>query len=116
MDQQATRLLQDLGDREFVGKDWFHYLKMNKIPFLIRIKSNFLITNSQSCQVNAWQLFFGLNKEEKRILAGEREILGLKFNVAGVRCCSKHCVVLVFFIILNRLIMGGCLMAKIASN
>ena len=29
-----------LADREFIGKEWFHYLKENNIPFAIRIKDN----------------------------------------------------------------------------
>lgn len=75
-----------LADREFIGKVWFNYLKMKKIPFFIRIKWNFLISNSQGRPVNAWQLFFGLKKDEKRILSGKRKIFGLMFNVAGMRC------------------------------
>lgn len=75
-----------LADREFIGKHWFRYLKKGKIPFFIRLKWNFLISNSQGNPVNAWQLFLGLKRGEKRILSGERIIFGLKFNVAGMRC------------------------------
>jgi hypothetical protein len=75
-----------LADREFVGKLWFNYLVKQKIPFFIRIKWNFLVSNSQGQLVNAWQLFTGLKKEESRILQGKRKIFGLKFNVAGMRC------------------------------
>lgn len=75
-----------LADREFIGKVWFNYLVKQKIPFFIRIKSNFLITNTQGRSVNAWQLFTGLKKEESRVLQGKRKIFGLKFNVAGMRC------------------------------
>lgn len=75
-----------LADREFVGKPWFNYLVKQKIPFFIRIKWNFLITNTEGRLVNAWQLFTGLKKEESRVLQGKRKIFGLKFNVAGIRC------------------------------
>ena len=75
-----------LADREFVGKPWFNYLVKQKIPFFIRIKWNFLVTNTQGRLVNAWQLFTGLKKEESRVLQGKRKIFGLKFNVAGMRC------------------------------
>ncbi|MBM3207560.1 MAG: transposase [Chlamydiae bacterium] len=27
-------------DREFIGEDWFRFLKKAKIPFVIRIKKN----------------------------------------------------------------------------
>ena len=30
-------------DREFIGKEWFEWLKEKKIPFVIRVKSNTLI-------------------------------------------------------------------------
>jgi len=75
-----------LADREFVGKRWFQYLKNQKIPFFIRIKWNYLVSNSQGRLVNAWQLFTGLQKSEKRILPGKRKVFGLDFNLAGLRC------------------------------
>ena len=75
-----------LADREFVGKQWFKFLVKQKIPFFIRIKWNFLVSNSQGRLVNAWQLFTGLKKGEKRILPGKRKVFGLEFNLAGLRC------------------------------
>lgn len=75
-----------LADREFVGKQWFQYLENQKIPFVIRIKWNYLVSNSQGRLVNAWQLFTGLQKGEKRILSGKRKVFGLDFNIAGMRC------------------------------
>jgi hypothetical protein len=75
-----------LADREFIGKAWFGYLKNRKIPFFIRIKSSFLVSNTSGRLVNAWQLFMGLEKGEKRILKGKRKIFDLKLNIAGVRC------------------------------
>lgn len=75
-----------LGDREFVGKAWFGYLKNEKIPFYIRIKSCFLVSNAKGRSVPVWQLFLELKKGEIRILKGKRQIFGLKFNVAGLRC------------------------------
>lgn len=74
-----------LADREFIGKEWFTYLKRRKIPFFIRIQCNTLISNSQGQLVNGYQLFFGLAKGEKRVLLGERKIFGMSFNVAGMR-------------------------------
>ena len=75
-----------LADREFVGKPWFSYLVKQKIPFYIRIKWNFLVSNKQGRLVNAWQLFTGLKKGESRVLEGKRKVFGLKFNIAGMRC------------------------------
>ncbi len=75
-----------LADREFVGKRWFKYLVKQKIPFFIRIKWNYLVSNKQGRLVNAWQLFTGLKKGESRILEGKRRVFGLKFSLAGLRC------------------------------
>jgi len=75
-----------LADREFIGQQWFKYLVKRKIPFFIRIKWNFLVSNKQGQLVNAWQLFSGLKKGESRVLTGKRKVFGLKFNIAGMRC------------------------------
>ena len=75
-----------LADREFVGKQWFKFLIKQKISFFIRIKWNFLVSNSQGQLVNAWQLFTGLKKGENRILSGKRKVFDLEFNLAGLRC------------------------------
>lgn len=38
------RIQAFLADREFIGDDWFRFLKKSKIPFVIRIKKNTLAT------------------------------------------------------------------------
>lgn len=38
----ARRIRAFLADREFVGEEWFWFLKRQKIPFIIRIKKNTL--------------------------------------------------------------------------
>lgn len=39
----TSRIEVFLADREFVGKEWFDYLMRNHIPFLVRVKSSYLI-------------------------------------------------------------------------
>lgn len=75
-----------LGDREFIGKQWFEYLKKNNIPYYIRIKESMLVSNSKGHMTNAKFLFTGLKRCEKRILSGKRKISGLELFIAGVRC------------------------------
>jgi len=75
-----------LCDREFVGKDWFAYLKSSGIPFYIRIKSNALTTNSGGQGTNVWTLFLGLKHREERVLRGAREVYGIDVFLVGVRC------------------------------
>lgn len=65
-----------LCDREFVGKDWFLWLKHEGIPFCIRIKKNMVTTNSRG--ELAWMdtLFYGLKPGEQRVLKGPRKVTG----------------------------------------
>ena len=50
-----------LGDREFVGEDWFLYLSAKRLPFVMRIKCNQLLRHSNGGQMRA----------DKMIVCGE---------------------------------------------
>ena len=75
-----------LCDREFVGKEWFEYLKRVKMAFYIRIKANALVTNSRGQTVNVRMLFLGLKQRQERVLKGTRKIYGIDVFLVGVRC------------------------------
>jgi hypothetical protein len=62
------RIAGVLGDREFIGGDWFAWLKKEKIAFCIRIKKNPLATNSRGQIVDGNTLFRDLTAGERRIL------------------------------------------------
>ena len=57
-----------LGDREFIGKEWFEYLLKHKIALYIRIKDNTKIPNSKGMLVPVKQLFHGMHYGEIKIL------------------------------------------------
>jgi hypothetical protein len=57
-----------LADREFVGVEWFGWLKKEQIGFCIRIKKNTLTTNSRGVEVDVGTLFRDLKVGEQRIL------------------------------------------------
>jgi hypothetical protein len=38
----VSRIKAFLADREFIGEEWFRFLKARKIPFIIRVKQNTL--------------------------------------------------------------------------
>lgn len=57
-----------LGDRDFIGKDWFKYLLKHKIAMYIRIKDNAQIPNSKGISVPVKQLLYRLNYREVTIL------------------------------------------------
>lgn len=82
----AERIAGLLCDREFVGKDWFNYLKAAQIPFYIRVKNNTMTTNSQGQAVEVWKLFLGLEYREQRVLHGARAMYGIRVFLVGVRC------------------------------
>lgn len=51
------RIQAFLADREFIGDDWFRFLKKSKIPFVIRIKKNTLATGIRSYPVPVLELW-----------------------------------------------------------
>jgi len=46
-----------LGDREFVGREWFCFLKRHRIKFLMRLHRDTLVRNGRGQCVQAWRLF-----------------------------------------------------------
>jgi hypothetical protein len=69
-----ARIAGILGDREFVGNDWFEWLRKEGISFCIRIKKNTLVTNSRGAKVHVASLFQRLKSGEQDILPTPRKI------------------------------------------
>lgn len=74
-----------LADREFVGDDWFSWLITEKIFFYIRIKKNFLTTDSRGRPAHVYQLFRDMTPTEERILYGKRSVLGSKLYLSALK-------------------------------
>lgn len=73
-------------DREFVGRDWFRYLRREKIPFRIRIKENLEVTNARGDKmVSAKNLFRTQKAGVGVLLVGQRYVLGEAVSVMGMR-------------------------------
>jgi len=70
------RIINILADREFVGNEWFTWLNKNKIPFKIRVKCNFITTNSRGLEVDADALFHDLKPGQIKAVHGKRVLLG----------------------------------------
>ena len=79
------RLLSLLADREFVGSEWFAYLSKKEIPFDIRVKKNYLTTNSQGVTVKINTLFWSLKPDESQILLGRRQLMGQHVFLSALR-------------------------------
>lgn len=72
-----------LADREFVGVRWFRYLCEHNIPFVIRVKENFIATTARGLDVVVKDLFHGLKPGEQLILRGKRRLLGSDVYLIG---------------------------------
>ncbi len=73
-------------DGEFVGRDWFSYLKRKKIPFRIRIKETLKVTNARGNKtVSAKNLFRTQRAGTGVLLGGQRRVLGEEVSLMGMR-------------------------------
>lgn len=78
-------ILGILADREFIGKKWFAWLMDKEIPFYIRLKGNYITTNSRGEKVKINTLFYGLQVNERRTLEGKRNLWGHEVYLSGLR-------------------------------
>jgi len=74
-----------LADREFVGEEWFKYLKKRKIPFYIRIRENFHLQDFDA----KLRVKFLFDRPRPGVYRGGR-ICGVKLNVVGRRLSKKE--------------------------
>src|ERR1700677_1084102 len=74
-----------LADREFIGKECFGWLLSEKISFYIRIKNNTVTTNAQGLEIDIDALFYGLKRDEQRVIQGKRKIWGHELHLCGLR-------------------------------
>ncbi len=73
-------------DREFIGRDWFRYLRREKIAFRLRIKENILVSNARGTKkVRAKNLFRTHKAGVGVLLCGRRQVLGEEVSLMGMR-------------------------------
>jgi hypothetical protein len=89
-----TSILGLLADREFIGEEWFNYLKNEGINFIIRIKKNAKTTNSQGQEVPVQNLFLHLKRAEQLILEDSRLITGVTVYVTALRLNDGELLIL----------------------
>ena len=77
-----------LGDREFVGKKWFTFLKTSRIPFQMRLKKDTQVKNGRGQFVPAWRLFTTTRLNQVRVVPETRQMWGLELYLSG--CKLKH--------------------------
>jgi len=80
-----TRIIRLLADREFVGKDWFAWLKQEGIDMTIRIKKNAKVSNSRGELVPVQHLFWSLKVGETQRLEGAGNMNGVDVYLSALR-------------------------------
>jgi hypothetical protein len=88
----SHRIAGLLGDREFIGKEWFKYLQNCGMPFVMRIKENTLVMN-KGTELHVRNLFLDLSVGQKRILRSPRSIWGLDLYLSAVRSKDGRLVI-----------------------
>ena len=90
-----SRVKNLLCDREFVGNEWFDWLKKQKIPFKIRIKDNYLVLTKGGKKTTVEALFYDLPRGHQKS-AGLRLITakGIKTYLTGSRLESGELMVI----------------------
>lgn len=79
------RIIKVLADREFVGKNWFKWLKNQEIDFAIRIKKNSKVPNSRGQLVQVHTLFRGLKPGDTLILLKQRTVYEVEVSLSALR-------------------------------
>jgi len=73
-------------DREFIGRDWFRYLRRQGLPFRIRIRENLKVSNARGHKmVSAKNLFRTHKAGVGVLLRGQRKVLREEVALMGMR-------------------------------
>jgi hypothetical protein len=82
-----------LGDREFIGKAWFRYLKDLRLTFYFRIKKDADTVNSGGKSISVHWLFYGLPLQQPKLIEKARPIYGHKLHITGMRIDDDYLIV-----------------------
>ena len=92
----AENIICFSADREFVGKDWFIFLKKNGIKFVIRVKENTQLERpGTSHKTSAKELCKRIKCNKKKRFKGLFNIWGIELYVAAARNDTGELMVLV---------------------
>lgn len=75
-------------DREFIGKEWFEWLMLQEIPFVIRIRNNLLLDQDQLDARTIEELFAHVRKNEFCAF-GETTLFDQKLHLGGIRASKS---------------------------
>lgn len=86
-------ILGVLGDREFIGREWFSYLKNRELAFYIRIKQDADTTNKKGQSISVHWLFYNLRLHQVRIIEKQRRIYGHQLYITGMRLKDDYLII-----------------------
>jgi len=84
-----------LGDREFVGKEWFRFLRRYHIQFQMRLKKDTQVRNARGQFVPAWRLFAQTGVNRMLVIPQAREMWGMELFLSGCYLGSGEYFILV---------------------
>src|SRR5262249_11576264 len=84
-----------LGDREFVGREWFRFLKRHRIKFQMRLHKNTLVRNGRGQYVQAWRLFCRTRINCPLVIPEARKMWGMELYLSGCRLKDGEYLILV---------------------
>jgi len=86
------RIRAVLGDREFIGQQWFKWLDQQGLTYHMRIKENAVLPGTKP-QPKVYTLFRDLPVDHQRILRKRRWIYGQSVFLAAVRLKDEYLIV-----------------------
>ncbi|MCW5966939.1 MAG: IS4 family transposase [Blastocatellales bacterium] len=84
-----------LGDREFVGREWFGFLQRQRIKFQMRLHKNTLVRNGRGQAVQAWRLFCRTGIDSPLVIPEARLMWGMELYLSGCRLKNGEYLILV---------------------
>ena len=84
-----------IGDREFIGKTWLHWLRHQGIEFRIRIHENYLVANGRGQLVPAWRLFAHSGINTPLVILQPRRMWGEQWYFSGCYLGSGEYLIIV---------------------
>jgi hypothetical protein len=82
-------------DREFIGKDWFSWLRSQHLDFRIRVRENTKVMNGRGQLVHVWRLFRQERTGQVLVFERARSVWGLPLFLTGLRLPSGEYVIVV---------------------
>ena len=91
----APKIACLLGDREFVGRRWFRFLKKHRIQFRMRLHKNTLVRNGRGKLVQAWRLFAATRVNHCLVIPQARRMWEMDLYLSGCYLGSGEYLILV---------------------